>query len=313
VPLGVGGGREVRADWARPVGAGWRPAVSRREAFRKNWAKWLVCRGPLGYTRASAKWAKNCPYVASWLGPTRSRQDEPNEVREVGSKRTSSGGNGGHVLSLYPLVWRSLHAKARPSIEGVQWAAQDENHLEWFTAVAVQPSAFRAQARQEGRPQEGELALLRGVFRWIPGLFVGRLPVRLGTSERAEIYRARRPLNFRHCLEGRFFDPMHHLEAQAPGQCHVPLATGGYWTTERSALLGLQFGKKGKSVRAPPLAPVHPGVCEKCHQINTRTNPPLLIPNNSAPRRCWGPGGGARSPCGLGAPRRGGLASSRVP
>ena len=42
------------------------------------------------------------------LGAARSRQDESIEVGEVGSKRPSSGGNGGHVLSLYPLTWRSL-------------------------------------------------------------------------------------------------------------------------------------------------------------------------------------------------------------
>jgi hypothetical protein len=42
------------------------------------------------------------------LGAARSRQDESIEVHEVGSKRPSSGGNGGHVLSLYPLIWRSL-------------------------------------------------------------------------------------------------------------------------------------------------------------------------------------------------------------
>ena len=42
------------------------------------------------------------------LGPARSRQDESIEVGEVGSKRPSSGGNGGHVVSLYPLTWRSL-------------------------------------------------------------------------------------------------------------------------------------------------------------------------------------------------------------
>jgi hypothetical protein len=42
------------------------------------------------------------------LRGTRSRQDAPKEVHEVGSKRPSSGGNGGHVLSLYPLIWRSL-------------------------------------------------------------------------------------------------------------------------------------------------------------------------------------------------------------
>ena len=42
------------------------------------------------------------------LGAARSRQDKSIEVGEVGSKRPSSGGNGGHVLSLYPLTWRSL-------------------------------------------------------------------------------------------------------------------------------------------------------------------------------------------------------------
>ena len=42
------------------------------------------------------------------LGAARSRQDKSIEVGEVGSKRPSSGGNGGHVLSLYPLIWRSL-------------------------------------------------------------------------------------------------------------------------------------------------------------------------------------------------------------
>jgi hypothetical protein len=41
-------------------------------------------------------------------GATRSRQDESKEVHEVGSKRPSSGCNGVHVLSLYPLIWRSL-------------------------------------------------------------------------------------------------------------------------------------------------------------------------------------------------------------
>jgi hypothetical protein len=42
------------------------------------------------------------------LRPTRSRQDESKEVHEVGSKRPSSGCNGVHVPSLYPLIWRSL-------------------------------------------------------------------------------------------------------------------------------------------------------------------------------------------------------------
>ena len=51
------------------------------------------------------------------LGAARSRQDEPMEVGEVGSKRPSSGCNGVHVLSLYPLIWRSLsRAKAAPHL-----------------------------------------------------------------------------------------------------------------------------------------------------------------------------------------------------
>jgi hypothetical protein len=47
------------------------------------------------------------------LGAARSRQDESIEVHEVGSKRPSSGCNGGHVLSLYPLIWRSLGTARR--------------------------------------------------------------------------------------------------------------------------------------------------------------------------------------------------------
>jgi hypothetical protein len=42
------------------------------------------------------------------LRPTRSRQDKSIEVGEVGSKRLSLGCNGVHVVSLYPLTWRSL-------------------------------------------------------------------------------------------------------------------------------------------------------------------------------------------------------------
>jgi hypothetical protein len=43
---------------------------------------------------------------------TRSRQDESKEVHEVGSKRPSSGSNGGHVLSLYPLIAKSQMPKS---------------------------------------------------------------------------------------------------------------------------------------------------------------------------------------------------------
>jgi hypothetical protein len=45
------------------------------------------------------------------LRGTRSRQDESIEVHEVGSKRPSLGCNGVHVLSLYPLTWRSFVAR----------------------------------------------------------------------------------------------------------------------------------------------------------------------------------------------------------
>jgi hypothetical protein len=44
------------------------------------------------------------------LGPARSRQDESIEVGEVGSKRPSLGGNGGHVTWWGPLIVRSSRA-----------------------------------------------------------------------------------------------------------------------------------------------------------------------------------------------------------
>jgi hypothetical protein len=50
------------------------------------------------------------------LSGTRSRQDASIEVHEAGRIRPSSGGNGGHVLSLYPLIWRSLLVR--------EWAPQ---------------------------------------------------------------------------------------------------------------------------------------------------------------------------------------------
>jgi hypothetical protein len=42
-------------------------------------------------------------------GTARSRQDESKEVHEAGRIRRPSGGKGGHVLSLCPLIWRSLN------------------------------------------------------------------------------------------------------------------------------------------------------------------------------------------------------------
>jgi hypothetical protein len=48
------------------------------------------------------------------LGGTRSRHDASKEVHEVGSKRPSLGCNGVHVLSLHPLIWRSLKGLWQP-------------------------------------------------------------------------------------------------------------------------------------------------------------------------------------------------------
>jgi hypothetical protein len=66
---------------------------------------------------------QNLPLCAQ-LGATRSRQDESNEVHEAGRIRRPSGGKGGHVLSLHPLIWRSLslskNGRARRHTNG--WA-----------------------------------------------------------------------------------------------------------------------------------------------------------------------------------------------
>ena len=72
------------------------------------------------------------------LSGTRSRQDASKEVHEVGSKRPSSGGNGGHVLSLYPLIWRSLGTPAARAL-GVA------------VAPAVGAWTPRAHGAREGR------------------------------------------------------------------------------------------------------------------------------------------------------------------
>jgi hypothetical protein len=42
------------------------------------------------------------------LGAARSRQDESKEVGDAGSKRTSSGGNGGHHVWWSGLIFRLL-------------------------------------------------------------------------------------------------------------------------------------------------------------------------------------------------------------
>ena len=48
------------------------------------------------------------PFVGQ-PGTPRSRREEHFGIWEVGSKRPSSGGKGGHVLCLNPLIWRLLY------------------------------------------------------------------------------------------------------------------------------------------------------------------------------------------------------------
>jgi hypothetical protein len=47
------------------------------------------------------------------LGAARSRQDESKEVGEAGSKRASSGGNGGHHVWWSGLIFRLLRSRRR--------------------------------------------------------------------------------------------------------------------------------------------------------------------------------------------------------
>jgi hypothetical protein len=93
------------------------------------------------------------------LRPARFRQDESKEVHEVGSKRPSSGCNGVHVLSLYPLIWRSLtrvSVSPQPPQDG-RWAI--------FAPVSYKNMAL------------GDAGLEGGTVPWrptrIPGLAVG--------------------------------------------------------------------------------------------------------------------------------------------
>jgi hypothetical protein len=48
------------------------------------------------------------------LRGTRSRQGASKEVHDAGRIRPSSGSNGGHIVSLYPQIWRSLGATQAP-------------------------------------------------------------------------------------------------------------------------------------------------------------------------------------------------------
>jgi hypothetical protein len=52
------------------------------------------------------------------LGAARSRQDETKEVGEAGSKRTSSGGNGGHPGWWSGLIFRLLKNARCPGLPG---------------------------------------------------------------------------------------------------------------------------------------------------------------------------------------------------
>ena len=76
------------------------------------------------------------------LGAARSRQDKSIEVGEVGSKRPSSGGNGGHVLSLYPLTWRSLC--------GCGWRAGPGRGMWYIHGIVPRPGLSRESMMSAG-------------------------------------------------------------------------------------------------------------------------------------------------------------------
>jgi hypothetical protein len=97
-----GGGRPRPSEFCAVVGRERASGPTRRAKWAK---KWFALRHSAGMRGM----------YASTLSGTRSRQDESIEVGEVGSKRPSSGGNGGHVVSLYPLTWRSLESTCPPN------------------------------------------------------------------------------------------------------------------------------------------------------------------------------------------------------
>jgi hypothetical protein len=73
------------------------------------------------------------------LGAARFRQDESMEVGEVGSKRPSSGGNGGHVVWWIGLIFRLLLLelpKCPPRTQGrsllMQRQKQEDAKRVWF-------------------------------------------------------------------------------------------------------------------------------------------------------------------------------------
>jgi hypothetical protein len=81
--------------WVSPPQAGWAPPGALPQGhLLENLGEVAGLQRASGGTRG-VKRAKTYP-VCAQLGAARSRQDESKEVGEVGSTRTSSGGNGGH-------------------------------------------------------------------------------------------------------------------------------------------------------------------------------------------------------------------------
>jgi hypothetical protein len=89
------GAKFVRIGRAPPGQAGAQPCPVDAPLEKTGQSGWPAG-GLWGYQ--GRQMGQNLP-LCGQLGPTRSRQDESNEVREIGSKRTSSGGNGGHAVS----------------------------------------------------------------------------------------------------------------------------------------------------------------------------------------------------------------------
>ena len=84
------------------LGAPWRPAVPRRGTPRFFWRSCWAGEGLWGYQEGQM--GQNLALCAQ-LGAARSRQDESIEVGEVGSKRPSLGGTGGHVVWCSGLIF----------------------------------------------------------------------------------------------------------------------------------------------------------------------------------------------------------------
>jgi hypothetical protein len=111
------GGREGGGGGAAGAAArSWRaaracvgPAVPRRRAPREFWRSCWVGEGLWGYQEGQMG-QKLVRFGTR--RDTRSRQDESIEVSEVGSKRPSLGGTGGHVVRWIGLIFRLLQRLA---------------------------------------------------------------------------------------------------------------------------------------------------------------------------------------------------------